>query len=82
MTYTIVWEPGPVNAASGYLRSDPDGLRKVFATVDKLAHDPRPAGTTEFGSPDRRRLRVGTYSLVYEVHDDIVTILVLYLGRQ
>ena len=38
---------------------DPHGIRAVLDAIDRLADDPRPAGSFPYGSPDLRRLRVG-----------------------
>jgi len=53
----------------------------LFSAVDLLADDPRPAGTTEYGSPDLRRLHVGRYRVLYDVNDSIVTVVVIHAGR-
>jgi mRNA interferase RelE/StbE len=38
-------------------------------------------GTTEYGSPDLRRLHVGRYRVLYDVIDAIVTVVVIHAGR-
>ena len=60
---------------------DPGGLALVLDTIDKLADDPRPAGSTPYGSPDLRRLRVGEYRVLYVIDHDVIRILVTHLGR-
>jgi len=35
--------------------------------IDRLADNPRPAGSFPYGSPDLRRLRVGRYWVLYEI---------------
>lgn len=81
MTYEITFEPSALNSAARFLEEDPSGLALVLDTIDKLADDPRPTGSTPYGSPDLRRLRVGDYRVMYVIEDDVIRILVTHLGR-
>lgn len=81
MKYEIVWRWQATRAASRYLKDDPDGLRRLFDTVDQLADDPRPPGTVTYGSQDLRRMRAGRFRVMYEVADSTVTVIVLHVGR-
>ncbi|MFS8200642.1 type II toxin-antitoxin system RelE family toxin [Streptomyces sp. CWNU-52B] len=81
MTYEITFEPHALNSAARFLEEDPNGLVLLLDTVDKLAHDPRPAGSTAYGSPNLRRLRVGDYRVLYVIDDTVIRILVTHLGR-
>ena len=47
-----------ISQAAGFL-DDPEGLCEMVDVVDRLAEDPRPAGSFPYGSPDLRRLRAG-----------------------
>jgi mRNA interferase RelE/StbE len=47
-----------ISQAAGFL-DGPEGLCEVLDAVDRLAGDPRPAGSFPYGSPDLRRLRAG-----------------------
>ncbi|MER6088433.1 type II toxin-antitoxin system RelE family toxin [Streptomyces bluensis] len=82
MIYTVLWEEEALDVAAKFLTEDPDGLRQVFAETDLLASDPRPTGTTEYGSRNLRRLRVGRYRVMYEIKEGTVTVMVLHLGRK
>ncbi|MEV6978365.1 type II toxin-antitoxin system RelE/ParE family toxin [Kitasatospora sp. NPDC093806] len=81
MSHTIIWDEPAINAAARFLKDDPDGLRQVMDAVDLLAHSPRPPGSTEYGSPDLRRMHVGRYRVMYEITEATVTIVVIHLGR-
>ncbi|WP_028810841.1 type II toxin-antitoxin system RelE family toxin [Streptomyces flavidovirens] len=81
MSYEIIWRLGATDAATRYLKDDPDGLRQVFAAVDLLVDDPRPTGSTAYGSPDLRRMHVGRYRILYEITESTVTIVVMNVGR-
>ncbi|MFJ5546481.1 type II toxin-antitoxin system RelE/ParE family toxin [Streptomyces sp. NPDC093225] len=63
------------------LKDDPDGLRQLMDAVDLLANQPRPEGTTPYGSPDLRRMHVGRYRVLYEITEATVTIMVIHVDR-
>ena len=63
MTWSIIWEPRAVAAASRYL--DSAGLKQMLAATSLLRTEPRPEGSAEYGSPDLRRIRIGWYRMVY-----------------
>ncbi|MEV7021620.1 type II toxin-antitoxin system RelE/ParE family toxin [Kitasatospora sp. NPDC093558] len=81
MTYRITWDEPTINAAARFLKDDADGLRQVMDAIDLLADDPRPTGSTAYGSPELRRIHVGRYRVLYEIADETVTIVVINLGR-
>jgi mRNA interferase RelE/StbE len=81
LTYEIVWELPALAAASRFLKSDPSGLGRLMEAVDRLAEDPRPAGTHAYGHPDLRRLRVGAYRVIYELNASSGVIKVFHIGR-
>ena len=62
-----------ISQAAAFL-DDPQGIREVLDVIDRLADDPRPAGSFPYGSPDLRRLRVGRYRVLYEITQDAVAI--------
>ncbi|MER6996969.1 type II toxin-antitoxin system RelE/ParE family toxin [Streptomyces sp. NPDC000410] len=81
MSYQIIWRLQATDAATRFLKDDPDGLRQVFASVDLLAEEPRPPGSAEYGSPDLRRMHVGQYRVMYEISNETITIVVIHIGR-
>ncbi|MFD7628995.1 type II toxin-antitoxin system RelE/ParE family toxin [Streptomyces sp. NPDC059851] len=81
MTFTIVWDEPAIDAAARFLKDDPEGLRQLMDAVDLLADQPRPEGTTPYGSPDLRRMHVGRYRVLYKITEATVTIVVIHVGR-
>lgn len=81
MTYEVIWSERALDQAAGFLKDDPEGLDQLFQSVDLLAGDPRPEGTAEYGTPDRRRLRSGRYRVLYDVDDNTVTVVMIHAGR-
>jgi mRNA interferase RelE/StbE len=53
--------------------SDQDGMRAINAAVAALADDPEPPEAFVRGS--YRRLRIGSYRVMYAVEDDLVTVI-------
>ena len=51
----------------------------MLNAVAGLADEPRPAGSFPYGSPDRRRLRIGHYRVIYDITAEVVS--VWHLGR-
>lgn len=81
MTYEIVFEPHALDSAARFLKEDASGLALVLDSIDKLAENPRPAGSAPYGSADIRRLRIGDYRVLYVIDDHVIRILVTHMGR-
>ena len=73
MSLRVDYDERAISQAAGFL-DDPPGIGEVLDAIDRLADDPRPAGSFPYGSPDLRRLRVGRYRVLYEITEDAVTI--------
>ena len=80
MTYRIEVAP----AAARQLRKlDPPARRRIQAAVELLAQEPRPAGAKKLVGGDREwRVRTGDYRIVYEIHDQVLLVLVLAVGHR
>lgn len=80
MTYAI--EVGP-SAARRLGKLDPPVRRRIQAAVELLAEDPRPPGGKKLvGGDGEWRVRTGDYRIVYEIHDDVLLVLVIALGHR
>ena len=79
MSRQVIWEARAIDQAAGFLHNDPDGVREMLDVVAGLVDDPRPVGSFPYGSPDRRRLRVGRYRVMYDITAETVS--VWHLGR-
>jgi mRNA interferase RelE/StbE len=69
----VDYDERAINQAAAFL-DDPQGMRAVLDAIDRLADDPRPAGSFPYGSPDLRRLRVGRYRILYEIAEDAIAV--------
>lgn len=51
---------------------------RLKGPIDALAHTPRPPGAVKLGGEeDTYRIRVGSYRVLYEVHDRILLVVLL-----
>jgi mRNA interferase RelE/StbE len=59
----------------------PVGRRRIQAAVELLSTEPRPSGTKKLvGGKGEWRVRTGDYSIVYEIHERRLVLLVLVFG--
>lgn len=80
MTYRITVAP---SAARQLRKFDPDVRRRIQATLELLAEQPRPPSATRLvGGSGEWRVRTGNYRIVYEITDDDLVILVLRMGHR
>lgn len=62
---------------------DQTARRRVQAAIELLAQEPRPAGAKKLvGGDGEWRVRTGDYRIVYEVHDDVLLVLVIAVGHR
>ena len=80
MTYRIEVAPAAVRQLR---KLDPAARRRVQAAIELLAHQPRPSGAKKLAGGDGEwRVRTGDYRIVYEVHDDVLLVLVVAVGNR
>jgi mRNA interferase RelE/StbE len=80
MTYRIEFTPAALRQLR---RLDPSARRRVQAAIELLAEHPRPSGAKKLvGGDGEWRVRTGDYRIVYEVHDDVLLILVVAVGHR
>jgi len=53
---------------------------RLYQAIRKLADDPRPPGTKKLSGRAGWRIRVGSYRIIYEIHDDRLLVLVVAIG--
>jgi mRNA interferase RelE/StbE len=80
MTYRIQVAPAAVRQLR---KLDAAARRRVQAAVELLADHPRPSGAKKLvGGDGEWRVRTGDYRIVYEIHDDVLLILVVAVGHR
>lgn len=80
MKYAIDYSPP---AAREIRKLDRVAAQRVLAAISLLAQDPRPASSIQLqGGTGERRIRVGHYRVVYEIHDEEILVLVLRVAHR
>lgn len=79
MSYSIKIKSSAAKALRGIQRDDRE---RLIAAIDRLATEPSAGGVLkgEFGG--LRRLRVGSYRILYEVHRGELVILVVRIAHR
>ena len=80
MTYRIEVAP----AAQRQLHKlDPAARHRVQAAIELLAEQPRPSGAKKLtGGEGEWRVRTGDYRIIYEIHDQVLLLLVVAIGHR
>jgi Cytotoxic translational repressor of toxin-antitoxin stability system len=55
---------------------------RILKAIRGLAINPRPTGCKKLKSTDLYRIRVGDYRVIYEIHDDVLVVLVIKVGHR
>jgi len=80
VTYRITILPAALGQLAELPRLD---QRRIKASIDRLAVDPRPAGVKKLqGMREFLRLRSGNYRIIYTVEDDRRMVLIIRIGHR
>ena len=80
MTYRVELAPAAVRQLR---KLESTARRRVQGAIELLAEQPRPSGSTRLvGGEGAMRVRTGDYRIVYEVHDDVLLVLVVAVGHR
>lgn len=63
-------------------RIAPDERARVIAAIDDLAHHPHRGSALKGELTGLRRIRVGSYRVIYEVQDRELVVLVVRVGHR
>lgn len=80
MTYRIEVSPAALRQLR---RLDPAARRRVQAAIELLAEQPRPSGAKKLtGGEVEWHVRTGDYRIIYEIHDQVILLLVVAVGHR
>ena len=80
MKYRIEFKRSAAKALRKIPRSD---QKRIAVKIDSLSENlPDPATTKMKGDNPFHRIRVGDYRIIYEIHEDILLIVVLKIGHR
>lgn len=64
-------------------RLDPAARRRIQASIELLADQPRPSGARKLvGGGGEWRVRTGDFRIVYEIQDQVLLVLVIAVGHR
>ena len=55
---------------------------RIFDALEGLKSDPRPPGCKKLKGLNVYRIRVGGYRVIYEIHDDVLIVLVIRVAHR
>jgi len=79
MSYSVKFVPKAdkqIDAFQANLRN------KILAAIEKLSDNPRPAGCKKLREWNAYRIRIGDYRVIYEIHDDVLVVLVVKVAHR
>lgn len=80
MLFTVEFS---TQARRSLARLDPPVQRQLLAAVELLQIEPRPPRATRLkGGDELYRVRIGDYRIIYEIQDDVLTILIVQVGHR
>ncbi len=53
---------------------------RIITRIQKLSDDPRPDGCIKLSGEEKYRIRQGNYRILYQIHDDRLTIVVVRIA--
>ena len=68
-------------AAKAVTSLDKPLRRKILAAIEALSGNPRPGGCRKLAGQEAWRIRVGDYRVIYEIHDQVLLVLVIGIGH-
>ena len=69
-------------ALKNIAKINPSNLPAIKDSIASLASNPRPQGYKKLKGTNAYRIRSGNYRIIYEIHDNIVTIVVIDIGHR
>lgn len=80
MTYTVEFSKG---AMKQFTKLSDELQKRIQKKIDELADNPRPNGVAKLKNGDNRyRIRVGTYRVLYNIFDEILSVTVVRIGHR
>lgn len=77
MTYEILIEKRAQRALGKISQPHRD---RIISAIRKLAEDPRAPGVKKLTGRDAWRIRIGSFRVIYEIHDAKLVVLIVDIG--
>lgn len=79
MTYQILIER---YAQKQILKLDKSAISSIKNAIFNLSKNPRPFGYKKLKGENAYRIRVGNYRIIYEIYDELITVIVVSVGHR
>ena len=77
--YRVVFRRSVAKDLQGIPNRD---VRRILATTVSLSEEPRAVGAEKLSGQEKYRVRQGDYRIIYEIHDDVVVVVVVKVGHR
>lgn len=77
--YSVLIQP---SAAKELGKLPLEQRRRIVAKIGSLADNARPHGCEKLVENELYRIRQGDYRIVYSIHDEVLTVLVVRVGHR
>ena len=77
--YELRVRPSVAKDLRGIPKAD---VKRILARMEGLRDDPRAPGCEKLSGAELYRVRQGAYRIVYEIHDDVLLVLVVAAGHR
>jgi mRNA interferase RelE/StbE len=79
MSYSVSIKQSALKSLKNIARED---RLRIIEAIDQLKVNPAAGGVLKGEFSGLRRIRIGSYRIVYEVHDAKLTVLVIRIGHR
>jgi len=79
MTYSVSIKQSALKSLKNIARED---RLRIIEAIDQLKVNPSAGGVLKGEYSGLRRIRIGSYRVVYEMHDEKLTVLVIRIGHR
>lgn len=79
MSYSVIL---PRSVQKQLSKLDAGVAGRIEAALLELEGNPRPAGAKKLKGRDGWRIRIGDYRVVYEIHDQVLQIILIQIGHR
>jgi mRNA interferase RelE/StbE len=69
-------------ALKNIAKINPSHLTDIKEAIGSLALNPRPQGYKKLKGTNAYRIRTGNYRIIYEIHDNIITVIIIDVGHR
>ncbi len=56
--------------------------KRIIKRIRELSSEPRPQGVKKLSGEEKYRIRQGDYRVLYEIHDTIITVVVIRVAHR